>query len=243
MRKLLFYFKWFDSWYRYLRLNKFFRILAENFKHRCQYCILRVETNNFRKDIFYWNELSISIYFKILRKKILDIQRKKIKTFRTAFNMSGGQILWKNVFLDSLQFTTFVQTVTETHSKVRLKILLWVLQTARTCPNERLERNDFLSSVPNSNFFQTLSRKNPAVLWKPISTRPDELMKNEVLIRSSLVPKIFFGIWRRYFRSRFKQFSMVGDTAFYASKERIEQKIFRNNFVSQWLPGFECNLL
>ena len=55
----------------------FFRILAESFKQGCQYCILRVEMNIFRKDIFYWNKLSISIYFTILRKKILDIQRKK----------------------------------------------------------------------------------------------------------------------------------------------------------------------
>ena len=55
----------------------FFRILAESFKQGCQYCILRVEVNIFRKDIFYWNKLSISIYFTILRKKILDIQRKK----------------------------------------------------------------------------------------------------------------------------------------------------------------------
>ena len=54
--------------------------------------------NNFRKDIFDWNKLSTSICFKILRKKILDIQRKKIKTFGTAFNMSGGQIVWENVF-------------------------------------------------------------------------------------------------------------------------------------------------
>ena len=57
--------------------TNFFRILAESFKQGCQYCILRVEMNIFRKDIFYWNKLSISIYFTILRKKILDIQRKK----------------------------------------------------------------------------------------------------------------------------------------------------------------------
>ena len=98
MRELVFNFKWFDSWYCYLRLNKNFRILAEIFKQNCQYCILRVEMNNFRKDIFYWNKLSISNCFRILRKKILDIQRKIIKTFETAFNMSGGQIVWENVF-------------------------------------------------------------------------------------------------------------------------------------------------
>ena len=36
----------------------------------------------------------------------------------------------KMFFLDSSQFYTFVRTVTATHSEVRLKNLLWVLQTA-----------------------------------------------------------------------------------------------------------------
>ena len=125
----------------------FFRILAESFKQGCKYCILRVEINNFRKDIFYWNKLSISIYFRILRKKILDIQLKKTKTFRTVFNMSGVQGVWKNVFFWISHNFTHLFGLRETHSKVRLKILLWVLQTACTCPNERFERNDFLSNL------------------------------------------------------------------------------------------------
>ena len=77
LSKVVLCFEWFDSWYCYVTSNKFFRILAESFKQGCKYCILRVEINNFRKDIFYWNKLSISFYFRILRKKILDIQQKK----------------------------------------------------------------------------------------------------------------------------------------------------------------------
>ena len=38
-------------------------------------------------------------------------------------------------------------------------------------------------------FLQTLSGKYPAVLCKPNSTLQDEPMKNEVLIRGSLIPK------------------------------------------------------
>ena len=230
MRKLVFYFNWLDSWYCYLRLNEIFRILAESIKQRCQYCIFRVELNNFRKDIFYWNKLSISIYFRILRKKLLGNRRKKIKTFRTAFNLSAGQIVWKNVFF---WFVTILHICSDCDGntfEIRLKNLFRVLQTACTCPNERFERNDFLSSVSNSKFFQTLSRKNPAVLWKTNFTRPDEPMKNEVLIRSSLVTKKVFGIWRRYFGFRLKHLSMTVDTAFYAFQEKIQQHFFFETF-------------
>ena len=87
------------------------------------------------------------------------------------------------------------------------------------------------------NFFQTLSGKNQAVLWKPNSTRADEPMKKEVSIRISLIPEKNFGFWRRFFGFRLKHFSMAGDTAFYAFKETIEQEIFRNNFCSSMVTG------
>ena len=57
-----FYFKWFDSWYRFLTVNKFFRIPPDNFQQVCQYCNLRVEMNNLRRKIFFSNKLSISIF-------------------------------------------------------------------------------------------------------------------------------------------------------------------------------------
>ena len=108
----------------------FFRILAESFKQGCQYCILRVEMNIFRNDVFYWNKLSISIYFEILRKKILDIQRKKSRLSELHLICPEAKLYEKMFFfLDSIQFYTFVRTVTKTHSKVRLKSHLWVLQT------------------------------------------------------------------------------------------------------------------
>ena len=130
LRKVVFYFDWFGSWNRYVTSNNFFRILAESFKQGCQYCILRVEMNIFRNDTFYWNTISISIYFRILRKKILDIQRKKSRLSKLHLICPEAKLYEKMFFLDSIQFYTFVRTVTKTHSKVRLKSLLWVLQTA-----------------------------------------------------------------------------------------------------------------
>ena len=120
---------------------------------------------------------------------------------------------------------------------------MWVLQTARTCPNEKFERSDFLSNLSNSTLFQTFSGKYSAVLSKAKSTRPEEPMKNEVLIRSSLIPKIFFEFWRRYFGFRLKHFTTVGDTAFYAFREGIQQEIFRNIFcflivTGLWVKAF-----
>ena len=133
--------------------------------------------------------------------------------------------------------------MTETHSKVRLKILLWDLKLPCTFPNEWFERNDFLSNLSNSNFLQTLSGKYPAVLWKPNSTRPDEPMKSEVLIRSSLIPKKTsefeendsglgwnISAWLEILHSR-------------RSKKELNRKFFATVFVSQWLPGYEWNLV
>ena len=133
--------------------------------------------------------------------------------------------------------------MTETNSKVQLKTFLWVLETARTCPNERFERSDFLLNLSNSTFFQTFSGKYTAVLSKAKSTRPVEPMKNGVLIPSSLIPKIVFAFWRRYFGFRLKHFTMVGDTAFYAFRERIQQETFRNIFcflivTALWVKAF-----
>ena len=99
------YFEWFDSWYCFLRLNKSFGILAEKFQQGCQYCNLRVEMNHLRRKIFFSNELSISIYFSTLWTKSSDFQRKKNRSLRFAFNVSGSKIGWKKVFCISYIFT------------------------------------------------------------------------------------------------------------------------------------------
>ena len=99
-----------------------------------------------------------------------------------------------------------------------------------TCPNERFEGNDILSNISISVFFLTLSGNYRAVLSKGNLTRPEEPMKNEVLIQSSLIPKQVFASWRTYFGLRLKHFSMVGDTAFFTFEERIQQGNFRDNF-------------
>ena len=147
LSKVVLCFERFDCWYCYVTSNKFYRILAESFKQGCKYCILRVEINNFRKDIFYWNKLSISIYFRILRKKILDIQQKKNQDFQNCIQHVRSPRCMKKCFFWISHNFTHLFGLRETHSKVRLKILLWVLQTACTCPNERFERNDFLSNL------------------------------------------------------------------------------------------------
>ena len=67
-------------------------------------------------------------------------------------------------------------------------------------------------------------------------------MKIEVLIRSSLIPKNFFAIWRSYFGFRLKHFSMVGNTAFYAFRERIQQEVFRNIFCFLAVTGLWVKL-
>ena len=57
----------------------------------------------------------------------------------------------------------------------------------------------FLRSFRFQIFFQISSGKYTAVLSKAKSTRPEETMKNGVLIRSSLIPKTVFAFWIRYF--------------------------------------------
>ena len=86
-------------------------------------------------------------------------------------------------------------------------------------------------------FFQILGGKVTAVLSKTTSMRPEEPMKNDVSIRISLVPQKVSTTWRRYFGLRLKNFSMVGDTAFYAFRERLQQELFRNNFCFSMVTG------
>ena len=161
----------------------------------------------------------------------MDNQRKKSRLSELHWICLEAKLYEKCFFLDSLQFYTFVRTVNKTHSKISAK------KSPVGSPNclVRFQMKDsnemtFFWTYQIQKIFQTLSGKSPAVLWKHNSTRPDEPMKKEVSIRSSLIPKNFFGIWRRFFGFRLKHFCMVGDTAFYACKETIEQEFFRNNF-------------
>ena len=79
-----FYFERFDSWYCFLTLNKTFRISVEKFQQGCQYCNLRVEMNNLRRNIFFLSKLSVSIYLRIFRTTSLDVQRKKNQDFQNC---------------------------------------------------------------------------------------------------------------------------------------------------------------
>ena len=61
----------------FLILIKNSKISPDNSQQGCQYCNLRVEMNNLRRNNFFSKKLSISIYFRILRTKSLNIQCKK----------------------------------------------------------------------------------------------------------------------------------------------------------------------
>ena len=164
---------------------------------------------------------------------VWTFSEKKIRTFRAALNVSVCKKGWKNVFIG----------------------LASILHICSNCDGNTLDfsAKTFLLGSPNclvrvstknSNevtffwtfqfqfFFRILGRKFTAVLSKTNSTRPGERMKNDVLIRGSLIPEKVSAIWRRYFGFSLKHFSMVGDTAIYAFRERIQYEIFRNIFVS-----------
>ena len=109
-----------------------------------------------------------------------------------------------------------------------------------TCPNDQtIDSNGvtFFWTFQFQFFFQILGGKFTAVLSKTNSTRPGEPMKNDVLIRGSLIPQKVFAIWRRYFGFSLKHFSLVGDTAFYAFRERIQWEIFWNTFCFLIVTG------
>ena len=79
--------------------NRISKNSADNFQQGCPYCNLRVEMNNLRKNIFFSKKLWVSIYTRIFTTMSLDIQRKKIRTFRAALNVSVCKKGWKNVFI------------------------------------------------------------------------------------------------------------------------------------------------
>ena len=241
---MVIYFKWFDSWYCYVTSNNFFRILAESFKQGCQYRVLRVEMNYFRKDNFYWNKLSISISFRILKKKIFKIRRKKIKTFRTAFNMPGGQIVWKNVnfgFLTILYICLNCDGNTFESSAKKSPV---------GCPNclVRFQMKDsnettFFRTFHIQIFSQTLSGKYPAVVWKPIFTRADEPMKKGVSIRRVRFPKKFSEFEEDLSGLDWNISAWLEILHSTRSKKELNRKFFETISVSQSLPGFEWNLI
>ena len=79
-------------------------------------------------------------------------------------------------------------------------------------------------------FFQTLSGKYPAVVWEPNSTCPDGPMKNEVLIRSSLI--------HRSFRNLKKIFRVYVETFLHDWKYcilRVQRKNWTGIFSKQFL--------
>ena len=170
----------------------FFRILAESFKQGCQYCILRVEMNIFRKDNFYWNKLSISISFTILRKKILDIQRKKSRLSELHLICPEAK-LYEKMFFSAFDTILHIcsdcdeNTFESSAKKSPMGSPNCLVRFRMKDSNEMTFFRTFHIQI----FFQTLSGKYPAVVWEPNSTCPDGPMKNEVLIRSSLIHRSF----------------------------------------------------
>ena len=140
--------------------------------------------------------------------------------------------------MEYLQIYTFVRTVTEIHSTVRLKILFWVLQTALYVSKRKIRTKWLSFEFFNFKFFSRIWAENIQQCYqKPNSTRREGRLKNEVLVRRSLIPKNVFAIWRKNFGFSLKHFSMVGDTGFCAFKEWIQQEIFRDNFCFSLVTG------
>ena len=142
------------------------------------YCILRVGMNEFRKDFFFWKKLSVSISFRILRKKILDIQRKKVRTVLTGFERSGGKI-WGKIFgiVTNLHSCSDCDRKTfESSSKDSLVGSPNCLVRIQTKNSKEVT---FFRMFQFQIFFQFLSGKYPAVFSKPNSTRREERMENE----------------------------------------------------------------
>ena len=84
-------------------------------------------------------------------------------------------------------------------------------------------------------FFRTLSGKGPAVKSEPVSTCPEEPMKNEVSIQNSLVLKNVFAIWR-FFGFILKNFNRVLYAAFCAFRKKV-QVFFGSNFCFLMVIG------
>ena len=118
---------------------------------------------------------------------------KKINTFRTAFNLSGGQTVWKNVFFCG--FDTILHICSDCdESTFESSAKKSPMGSPNCLVHFRMKDSNemtFFRTFHIQIFSQTLSGKYPAVVWKPIFTRADEPMKNEVLIRSSLIHRSF----------------------------------------------------
>ena len=223
----------------------FFRILAESFKQGCQYCILRVEMNIFRKDIFYWNKLSISIYFTILRKKILDIQRKKSILSELHLICPEAKLYEKMFFfLDSIQFYTFVRTVTKTHSKVRLKSHLWVLQTGLYVSEWKI-RTKWLSFEPFIfKFFPRLWAENIQQWYENLFLRVQmNLWRKRFQFEVVRFPKKFSEFEEDLSGLGWNISAWLEILHSTRSKKELNRNFFETIFVSEWLPSTEWNLI
>ena len=107
LRKVVFHFEWFDSWYCFVTLNKIFTISAGKIQQGCQYCNLRVEKKTTSGEkTFFSNDYQILFIWGFWGLLVWTFSEKKIRTFRTAFNASGGKFRWKIVFFwNSYKFT------------------------------------------------------------------------------------------------------------------------------------------
>ena len=81
-------------------------------------------------------------------------------------------------------------------------------------------------------FFPDFERKKTSSGVKLYFYASRKTYEDRGLIRSSLIPRNVFAIWRSYFVFRLKHFSMVGDTAFNAFREKFNRNFFGTIFVS-----------
>ena len=101
LRKVVFQFEWFDSWYCFVTLNKIFTISAGKIQQGCQYCNFRVEKKQHpEKHLFFRINYQFHFILGFWGLLVWTFSEKLIRTFRAAFNVSGGKNRLKKFFLD-----------------------------------------------------------------------------------------------------------------------------------------------
>ena len=137
---------------------------------------------------FFWKKLSVSVSFRFLRKKNLDIQRKKIQDCPNWIWSVQWENMRKNVFFGVVKnLHNFLDCDGNTFKNSAKNGLLSSPNCLVRVQTKDLNEVTFFRSFQFWFFFQKLSGKYPAVLSKTNSTRREERMKHEVLNGSSLI--------------------------------------------------------
>ena len=190
---------------------------------------------------FFWKKLSFSFYFRILRKKNLDIQRGKSELHLTCLESKIGGTRCFFGIVTILNFCLdFDGNTIESSAKNFLVGPPNCLVRVQTKDSNEVT---FFRTFLFQSLSQTLSGKYPAVVSKTNSTCPEEPMENEVLRWNSLIPQNVFAIRRRCFGLRLNNFTMVVNTAFYSLTEKKTQpEFFRNEFCFSMVTGLWVKL-